>query len=881
MVCEPSATGIAVLLGVWRAGAAFCPIDVDFPADRVRYLVADAGVSLVVATAGVDVPPVDAPVVVAERSVWAQAEPAAVAINGADMAYVIYTSGSSGQPKGVVVPHAGLVGLASVLAERGQVTPESRVLRVASPNFDASVLELLMAFGGGGCVVVAPRFGLAGEELERALTSVTHAFMSPSVLGSLPAGAADRLPELRALVVGAEVCPPALVTTWAVAGRRVVNAYGPTEVTVAASISEVLIPGVDPVPIGWAVPGARLYVLDEWLGLVPPGVPGELYVAGKGVARGYAGRGGLTASRFVADPYTSGGGRMYRTGDVVRWGTGGLEYLGRADDQVKIRGIRVEPGEVQAVLAAQPQVAQAVVIARGDGEQARLIGYVVAADPDTLSPEPEVELGAVSAADQVDEWRQIYEDVYAGPGAGFGADFTGWNSSYTGEPIPVEQMRAWRDAIVARVAEGPAQRVLEVGVGSGLLLARIAPDCDEYWATDFSASVIDRLREQTTAAGLTQVRLSCRAADDVSGLPAGVFDTVIVNSVVQYFPDHHYLAHVLEQLFTLLADGGRLIVGDVRNRASLRAFHTAVQAGHATDTSRLRTAVEQALVTDKELCLDPAFFTTWASQTAGAVVDVQLKRVTDHNELSRHRYDVVIHKNPPQVIDAAGLPQQHWGDPVLAPARISGLVNARLSGEFAAVRALASAAALPHIQHRLQEPAGVDPQQVLHWAEQQGYTALLTWAPDDPSRFEAVLLPADQPDPAVVAGVYRGSTGAPLAALASSPARARIAAHLAVSLRDRLRDLLPAYLVPAAIMVLDRIPLTVSGKTDRRALPEPDLTPARGRAPRTVREELLTRLFAEVLGLETVGVDDDFFDLGGHSLLATRLINRIRAVLDT
>ncbi|MEU8244609.1 condensation domain-containing protein, partial [Actinoplanes missouriensis] len=140
VVCEPSTAGIAVLLGVWRAGAAFCPVDAEFPAERVRYLVADAGVSLVVAPAGVEVPALDVPIVEAERSVWAQAEPADVAINGADAAYVIYTSGSSGQPKGVVVPHAGLTGLASVLADRGQVTPESRVLRVASPNFDASVL---------------------------------------------------------------------------------------------------------------------------------------------------------------------------------------------------------------------------------------------------------------------------------------------------------------------------------------------------------------------------------------------------------------------------------------------------------------------------------------------------------------------------------------------------------------------------------------------------------------------------------------------------------------------------------------------------------------------------------------------------------------------
>ncbi|MGC9382927.1 AMP-binding protein, partial [Streptomyces sp. MH13] len=218
-----------------------------------------------------------------------------------------------------------------------------RVLRTASLSFDASVLELVLAWGSGSALVVPEAgSGLAGAELEEALArgGVTHAFLPPSVVATLPEGAWERLEGLVALAVGAEACPPELVARWA-PGRRLINAYGPTEITVAAAISDPLAAGGG-VPIGRAVPGAGLFVLDERLGLVPVGVPGELYVSGPGLARGYVGRPGLTAGRFVASPFGASGARMYRTGDLVRWNADGqLQYLGRADDQVKIRGFRI------------------------------------------------------------------------------------------------------------------------------------------------------------------------------------------------------------------------------------------------------------------------------------------------------------------------------------------------------------------------------------------------------------------------------------------------------------------------------------------------------------------------------------------------------------
>ncbi|TLS44251.1 amino acid adenylation domain-containing protein [Streptomyces montanus] len=361
-----SADRIVAVLAVALAGAAFLPVDPSLPPERIGFMLTDAQPSYVLR----DIAAVEGP----EGELPAAYPPG-------QAAYVIYTSGSTGEPKGVVVENRGLAALAATQVERFGLGPGARVLQFSSPGFDASVMELLMAFASGGTLVVPPEGPLVGEALERALTEgrITHALVPPAALATLPASG---LPELRTLVVGGEACSGELVARWA-QGRRMANAYGPTESTVCATISVPLsgdrTPGAKTPPIGRPVAGTRVHVLDAWLRPVPPGVVGELYLAGDGVARGYLNRPGLTAGRFVAHPFGTPGERMYRTGDLARWTADGeLEYAGRADDQVKIRGFRIEPGEIEAVLSRHPAVAQAAVTVREDepGER-RLVGYVV------------------------------------------------------------------------------------------------------------------------------------------------------------------------------------------------------------------------------------------------------------------------------------------------------------------------------------------------------------------------------------------------------------------------------------------------------------------------------------------------------------------------
>ncbi|WP_149551252.1 non-ribosomal peptide synthetase [Streptomyces marokkonensis] len=384
-------------LAISKAGAAFLPLDPAFPADRVAHVLGDARPLLVVASAATaDALPEPACPVLLTGEVDAEAATATGGDAGSgdvtdadrdaplspdNAAYVIYTSGSTGVPKGVAVTHRGLAGFTAFLRDRFRTTADSRVLQCSSPSFDVSVLELCLAFGAGAALVVSSDGPLIGSTLADVLTAnrVTHALIPPAAAATLPDDV--ELPDLRTLAVGGDVCPAELVTRFA-PGRRMLNGYGPTEYTVGATFSHPLRPGGAP-PIGTPLWNTRAFVLDTALNPVPPGVPGELYLAGDGLARGYLGHPDLTAQRFVADPFGAPGTRMYRTGDRVRWNAGGeLEFLGRADDQVKIRGFRIEPGEVETALCSHPSVRQCVVVVREDTPGTRrLVGYVVPAGP--------------------------------------------------------------------------------------------------------------------------------------------------------------------------------------------------------------------------------------------------------------------------------------------------------------------------------------------------------------------------------------------------------------------------------------------------------------------------------------------------------------------
>ena len=378
-----SAEAIIAMLAVLKTGAAYLPIDPALPDGRIEFMLTDAAPVAAITTAallprlhGYDLAVID----INDPSIDAQPDTSLPAPAPDDIAYLIYTSGTTGAPKGVAITHQNL---AHVAASSPKYPPAEQVwTQCHSYGFDFSVWEIWAALLGGGRLVVVPE-SVAGspEDFHDLLVSehVTVLTQTPSAVGAL---SPQRL-ESVALLLGGEACPAEVVDRWA-PGRAMINAYGPTEITVYASMSTPLTPGSGTAPIGAPVSTAALFVLDQWLRPVPAGVIGELYVAGAGVGVGYWRRAGLTASRFVACPFGAPGTRMYRTGDLVCWGTDGqLQYLGRADDQVKIRGYRIELGEIQTALTGLDGIEQAVVIAREDhpGDK-RLVAYITGtADP--------------------------------------------------------------------------------------------------------------------------------------------------------------------------------------------------------------------------------------------------------------------------------------------------------------------------------------------------------------------------------------------------------------------------------------------------------------------------------------------------------------------
>ncbi|WP_375328979.1 amino acid adenylation domain-containing protein [Microcystis sp. BLCC-F210] len=926
---ERSLDMIAALIGILKAGAAYLPLDPEYPQERLQFMLEDSQVPLLLTQSSlIDKLPNHRGKTIFLAETWQEIKPMnrdnlTGKVTASNLANVIYTSGSTGKPKGVMVEHQGLCNLALAQIQTFAVSSQSRVLQFASFSFDACIWEVLMALGAGATLYLASKENLMpGLPLIKQLreNKITHITLPPSALAVLPW---ENLSSLQTIIVAGEACSPELVKKWS-QGRNFFNGYGPTEGSVCATVAKCT-PVDEKITIGRPIPHVQVYILDSHLQPVPIGVPGELHIGGAGVARGYLNRPELTAEKFIylENKEQSKGKRLYKTGDLARYlPDGKIEYLGRIDNQVKVRGFRLELGEIEAVLSQYPLVQEAVVIARADQASdhdhdqlnTNLVAYLVPALKDQVLPEQLAQW----QSEYVSDWQKIYEESYSKPQPQIEDptfNISGWNSSYTGQAIPPAEMREWVDQTVIRIlGNQPPQRVLEIGCGSGLLLFRVAKHCQEYWGADYSAATINNLEHLCgTIEGLEgKVKLLHRTADDFTGIPQATFDRVVINSVVQYFPSVDYLLQVIAGAVKAIADRGKIFLGDIRSLSLLEPYHAAVQLARAEANKTLeqwQKQVNQSVATEEELLIAPQFFIALKQRFPRiSWVEIAPKRGQADNELTQFRYDVTLH------LDTDGqkttIPWLNWQRDRFSLGQlqdklkleqpeylgIRDVPNQRLQKALQILDCLENSPGVTTVGELRQLLAknsgiGINPEQMWQLGEQLGYTVHLSWweGSQDGSfdvvfcRQNAILEPIiNKIDEKPYPNFWDDETIIPKSwtDYTNNPLYGKLVQKLVPQVREFVQQKLPSYMVPQAFVLLNALPLTPNGKVDRQALPTPD-TATRNLAtgflaPRTPIETQIAQIWSEVLGVERIGIKDNFFELGGHSLLATQVISRSR-----
>jgi 2-polyprenyl-3-methyl-5-hydroxy-6-metoxy-1,4-benzoquinol methylase len=598
---------------------------------------------------------------------------------------------------------------------------------------------------------------------------------------------------------------------------------------------------------------------------------------------------------------------------VGRWqAEGTIDFLGRLDHQVKIRGYRIELGEIEARLREHEAVQEVVVIEREDtiGDK-RLVAYVVRRSD-------QVEAGSQENGKAVNGWQTIFEQVYQQKEAGMEDELINprvWISSYTGESFREEEILECVDNTARRILDLRPKRILEIGCGTGLILSRVAPHCEEYYGTDVSGEALRQLQQYVKRVGLDdRVTLVQQAADDLGEAPRAHFDVVVLNEVVQYFPSLEYFLQVLDVAREALVKGGSIYLGDIRNLDLLEASHNSVELYRANGEMKveeLRRRIRRRMKTEKELALSPGLFTAMREES-GWIQEavVELKDGIYSNEFTKFRYDAVLHTTRRRKEVEAGQ-RQDWeaagwnverlrrelssGVPELV---LTGVPNARVEMDVAGEDWLGQAADddyVSEVQSELaameNEVRGVDPEAVRAIGREFGYEVRVSWPSSGaPGSYEALLWKAErQPSREELAegevgrDISVSQQGPRWTQYANRPLADWVDGGMAGELREYLQERLPGYMVPTAYIELEKLPLTPNGKVDRKALlaADGDAYARHGyEEPSGEVETTLAEIWAEVLKVERVGRRDNFFELGGHSLLVMRVVSRVRKVME-
>ena len=924
VVIEKGWEQVVATLGILKSGAAYLPIDPTESKERIHYLLELGEVNIILTQQkylnNIEFP-TNKLVLNINKLHFLEQFNTKVDIDilppkPDDLAYVIFTSGSTGTPKGVMISHKSAVNTILDINERFNVTASDKVFALSSLGFDLSVYDIFGTLAAGGTIIMP-----TAEQAKDPTQWPEFVFKEQvSVWNSVPA-LMDIFIEylqqksndwvkhsLRLVLLSGDWIPLSLpAKIRALFGNiQLISLGGATEGAIWSILYQIndLDPEWKSIPYGKPMKNQSFYILNSTLQSVnTTGEVGELFIGGVGVAKGYWKNTQATNAQFIVHPEF---GILYKTGDLGRFlPDGNIEFLGRIDFQVKIAGYRVEISAVEKFLLDFPNIKQAVVLAVKEGIKQKLVSYII------FNHDLETNTKSYQALEsaQLEYWQKIYNAILQDTSSSDDPTFNtvGWVSSYMNQPIPYIQMQEWVENTVARIKLLHPQMVLEIGCGTGLLLFSLAQNVTKYDAIDFSKKTLDVVAKHLDTLNINNVQLVEAQANDLSAFHNN-YDTIILNSVAQYFPSINYFVNVLNIAVDKIKNSGHIFIGDLRSLSLLPEFHASVLLSkQIKDLSykKWQEFLTKSIEEEDELAIDSNFFHAFKTiNKRVSNVEILLKEGKFHNEMNCYRYDVILYIDQPQVGSIVKFTLENWQENCISCCNTVENIHSKLidasSPEVIMIKnipnkrvaALSSLVRDPHFS-RLenwqrvfeeylinQRNNSVDPEIFYTMAKEHDYYASVTWSITNPTEKFDVILVKKQGDAipkhylSLLNNINIKKTNIQWTKYANLPLLSRINKCLISKVKKFLQERVPQYMIPSNFIVIKELPITANGKIDRSVLLEvnPSLPAKESVKPRNPLQKNLILIWEKMLGVHNIGIRHGFYELGGTSLLAVQLI---------
>ncbi|MBP9743123.1 MAG: amino acid adenylation domain-containing protein, partial [Burkholderiales bacterium] len=911
------------ILAVLKSGGAYVPIDPNYPDGRIHYILEDTQVKVILGDSfhknrleqlnkydqdSLPVLFIDDFYDIHKPPIVAIPNPQTAVVSN-NLAYVIYTSGTTGNPKGVEIEHSSFVNTIVGIKETYFSNNHANTYSVTNYTFDIFGLEYALP------LICGSRLCVGNLDFMR-LDCSKYDFiqMTPSIC-NIKLGCLINTSNVMVLI-GGERLEINLVNKLVRKNINYINLYGPTETTIW-SLSKLNKSSKkqnkkQKISIGKPLPNQQFYILNSTnLNIVPMGAIGELYIGGASVARGYRNNFKLTTEKFVPTPFLLNNSKpkLYKTGDLVKlFNNGNVAYIGRNDLQIKIHGQRIELREIENALSLYTGIKQCVVTLKYKNNLAAnyLVGYYI----------KEFQTNSKDSSQLITNWKNIYDAAYSRLDiTDYKNNFIGWNSSYTGQPIPHTEMSEWREDIIIRIANLHPKRILEIGSGSGLLLFKlINNNCEHYYACDLSEQAIKYTKNIIASLGYSsKFTAFVSSADNIPFADLSkLYDTVILNSVIQYFPSLQYLEELILKVIDNIDTIGRIFIGDIRDFRLLECFAYSVLSfkNSVVDVPD----IEYFKLKEKELLISPEYF-FYLKNNNSYISSVELlpKLGNAINEMNCYRYDVILHinkkvNNSPSAVNClekADVKLSFGVKEITAFSETKELIRQIDSNRFKKVIDILNLltsnsdedlyikypnfrVAREYIKYKhlynneckltsTQVDTLLNIEQLTKMFHQAGYKMQLYLDIESPLYLNIVASKRIQLEKIMINYPQyfinqRNFANAPMQNIKS------LDNQYNEGLRKYLETKLPDYMIPHYLIQVNNIPLNSNGKIDYNLLPNPDFIVSDTYvAPTTDLEKELCGIFSQILNIaiDQIGIKDNFFKIGGNSILAIKLIAKI------